>query len=216
MKKFPLLFILIICFSLLCGCISDDQDNTNNNSEDDDQIDDNSDNTKASLKDVCLKVGDLPKDYLQISEDEEFSLWIIENISPEEVYGTTFSYKSGDHPPGYPVIVVTLVRYENIDNASYVLKTSAQQLVSGLTDIMDSVNLSDNVTIGNESIRYLFLGELGEEYNFQENVWCFIYFRVDKIVCFIMLSEIPYADIDYDSLIIYYAEIIEERIKNLF
>ena len=205
MKKFFLIAFAIIFSMFFCGCVSEEPINPNGDSE-----------PNFSLRDVCLTTNDLSKEYMQISEDLEFPLWIDESITPLEVYGATFSHKNIEHPPGYPVIAVTLVRYQNVEDASFILDNSSKMLISGLETFMESKPLSSVVDIGNETVCYIFVGQLGEEYNYQENVWCFIYFRVNTTVCFIMLCEIPFADIDYESLLLYYAEIIEGRIREYY
>lgn len=200
MKKFFYIVLAIFITMLFCGCTTEQPQQSNGDSE-----------PNFTLSDVCLTTNDISQDYIQISEDTEFPLWIDESITSEEVYGVTFSHKNIQHPPGYPVIAVTLVRYQNVEDASFILDNSSKLLISGLETFMENVPLSSVAEIGDESVIYMFVGELGEEYDYQDNVWCFIYFRVNTTVCFIMLSEIPIADIDYESLIIYYAEIIEGR-----
>lgn len=205
MKKFFLITIAMIIVMLLCGCVSEQPEQPNGDSK-----------PNFSLSDVCLTTDDISQDYIQISEDTEFSLWIDESITPLDVYGATFTHKNSQHPPGYPVIAVTLVRYDNIEDASFILDNSSKLLISGLETFMENVPLSSEIDIGDESVCYMYVGELGEEYDYQDNVWCFIYFRVNTTVCFIMLSEIPRSDIDYESLIVYYAEIIEGRIMEYY
>jgi len=165
------------------------------------------------LDTVNLKVEDLPDGYVKWSEEYNLSVSISKIIPAVEVYDLTFIYKEPEKNTGFPMIQLTLASFNSSEDAETVLYNSSERMSNILDEILNDTLVENVVQVGDTSIYKLYEGSLGEEYGYQNATWSFIYFRIENIVSFVLLDEIPSSEVDYVLLTIKYAEIVEERIN---
>lgn len=162
---------------------------------------------------LSLKVEDLPDGYVKWSEEYNLSVSISKIIPAIKVYDITFIYKEPINNTGFPMIQLTLASFNSSEDAETVLYNSSEQMSNILDEMLNNTSVENVEQVGNISIYKLYEGSMGEEYEYQNATWSFIYFKIENIVAFVLLDEIPSSEIDYVAFTIKYAEIVEERIN---
>ena len=165
------------------------------------------------LDTLSLKIEDLPDGYVKWSEEYNLSVSISKIIPAVEVYDVTFIYKEPANNTGFPMMQLTLASFNSSEDAETVLYNSSEQMSNILDGMLNKTSVENVEQVGNTSIYNLYEGSMGAEYGYQNATWSFIYFRIENIVAFVLLDEIPPSEIDYVGFTIKYAEIVEERIN---
>lgn len=165
------------------------------------------------LDTLSLKIEDLPDGYVKWSEEYNLSVSISKIIPAVEVYDVTFIYKEPANNTGFPMMQLTLASFNSSEDAETVLYNSSEQISNILDEMLNNTSVENVEQVGNTSIYKLYEGSMGAEYGYQNATWSFIYFRIENIVAFVLLDEIPSSEMDYVGFTIKYAEIVEERIN---
>jgi PKD repeat protein len=165
---------------------------------------------------ISLTIDDLPEGYIKFSEDFNRTFGINQTIKPFKAYGETFIYNYPINNTGYPLIISSFCRYNKSNDAEEVMIHSSKQMSNTFNELLDNKTIEKIENIGNQSIIRLYQGNLGENYEYQNASWSFIYFRIKNIIVFILLDEIPSSNIDYIDLIYNYSKTIENRINNVY
>ena len=201
MKKQIMIVIFVVLLTLvnINGCV----DNTSTPK-----------NKLVPLDALSLNVEDLPEGYNVWSESYNLSVAISSIVSPLEVYDIVFIYGESGNYSGFPLVQLTLSRYYSSDYAELVLQNSSERMSVILDTILNLTSTENIEQIGDESIYKLYQGLLGDDYENQSATWSFIYFRIENILAYLLVNEIPSSEIDYVNLTIKYAKIVEERINS--
>lgn len=201
MKKQIMILIILIILTLvnLNGCL-DNSPTTNNK--------------LISLESMSLNVQDLPEGYNIWSESYNQSVAISSIVSPLDVYDVVFIYGESGNYSGFPLVQLTLTRFYSSDYAEIVLQNSSERMSEILNSILNLKSTEKPEKIGNNSIYNLYQGRLSDDYENQSATWSFIYFRIEDILAYLLVNEIPTSEIDYVNLTINYAKIVESRINS--
>ena len=191
------IFFFLLSFVIFNGCLDDTTT----------QVAD-----LTPLDTFSLKVEDLPEGYVKWSEEYNLSVAISKVVTPIDVYDIVFTYKEPDYSSGFPTVQLTLSRFNSSDDAEVVLQNSSEKMSDILDLILNSSYIENVVQVGNSSIYMLYQGSLGEEYENESATWSFIYFRIENILVYLLINEVPSSEVDYVCLTLKYAEIVEERI----
>ena len=171
-------------------------------------------NKVVSLDSLSLDVGDLPEGYNIWSESYNLSVAISSIVSPLDIYDIVFIYGESGNFSGFPLVQLTLTRFNSSDYAEIVLQNSTEMMSKILNTILNLKSIENIEQVGNKSIYKLYQGLLGDDYENQSATWSFIYFRIDNILAYLLVNEIPTSEIDYVNLTMKYAKIVEERINS--
>jgi len=191
------IFFFLLSFVIFNGCLDDTTT----------QVAD-----LTPLDTFSLKVEDLPEGYVKWSEEYNLSVAISKVVTPIDVYDIVFTYKEPDYSSGFPTVQLTLSRFNSSYDAEVVLQNSSEKMSDILDLILNSSYIENVVQVGNSSIYMLYQGSLGEEYENESATWSFIYFRIENILVYLLINEVPSSEVDYVCLTLKYAEIVEERI----
>ena len=193
------ILIFILTFINLNGCV-DNESNTKNK--------------LVPLDTLSLNVEDFPAGYVKWSESYNLSVAISSIVSPLDVYDIVFIYREPGNDSGFPLVQLTLSRFYSSDYAELVLQNSSERMSVILDSIINLTSTENIEKIGNNSIYKLYQGLLGDDYENQSATWSFIYFRIENIVAYLLVNEVPTSEIDYVNITIKYAKIVEERINS--
>lgn len=169
----------------------------------------------TSLDTFSLKVEDLPEGYVKWSEEYNLSVAISKIVAPIDVYDIVFTYKEPDNSSGFPTVQLTLSRFNSSNDAEMVLQNSSDVMSKILNIILNLTHTENIEQVGDSSVYKLYQGSLGVEYENESATWSYIYFRVESILVYLLLNEVPTSEIDYVDINIKYAKIVENRIKDI-
>lgn len=168
------------------------------------------------LEKMSLTLNDLPEGYVRLSQGPNVLFGINSSVPAYEAFGKNFIYQDPENNSGFPVIINSLVRYNNSSDAEKALINSSKNMADTFDQMLPNILTWDNVTIGNQSIYRLYEGMFDQEYNYQNATWSYVYFRINNIISLIVVDEIPSSDLNYVDLTFQYARIVEERILYYF